>query len=355
MVAGQKEGSKFQHGLGVAVAAAAIALGQPVRTAHAGPVTVDGSLIPFADDALSVIKAQNAQIRLRQQRLHAQRLQAGQNAIRPIPTFSNDLNYQPARGPLVPLRTKSTALDTRGRLVQSGIGEVSAFVSGNLFCDLRETEGMGLHSDGVTIGADYRATAQFVGGLASTVSRRLATAGTATSAYLSFEPIESVFLDINASLGNYGARSGAAGFGLAGRTTARARALSMTLSRQQFMGPWVVSPYGRMDGASASIDNSAGLSMPARTLQAFSIGSLARTEWTSPYGTFVPQLSIELQRERLGLTHADTAASTTQGTLGFAMSTRMSRDMVAFAESRLMHRTGADSMHQAMLGLRMSF
>ena len=96
--------------------------------------------------------------------------------------------------------------------------------------------------------------------------------------------------------------------------------------------------------------------MPASYgLSAMALGSTAATTWTTPFGAVRPMVMVEIQKEVITVAGLGTTSSLTQGVVGFGMSTKVSRDMSAFAESRYQSDLAATLDRQMMLGVKFAF
>ena len=64
---------------------------------------------------------------------------------------------------------------------------------------------------------------------------------------------------------------------------------------------------------------------------------------------------LEVQKEIITVAGIGTTSSTTQGVIGFGLTTRVSPDMSAFAESRYASDLAATLDRQMMLGVKFAF
>ena len=131
----------------------------------------------------------------------------------------------------------------------------------------------------------------------------------------------------------------------------------MTLNHPRQTGGMHWSPYSRFDHITTDLENGGSpANFPtAYGLSALSVGSTASTTWGTPFGSVRPTLLVELHRETVSSAGVGSTDSQTQGVVGFGMTTRISRGVFAFAESRYESNLSATLDRQAMLGVRMAF
>ena len=184
--------------------------------------------------------------------------------------------------------------------------------------------------------------------------------GTTLSAYLTLQPLDRIFLDMSLSYGVHQAqdREVARTTGLPHATVEGvSRAFSVSLNHPRQVGEWFWSPYSRYDHIVTDVDaRSQSTAMPASYgLSAMALGSTAATTWTTPFGAVRPMVMVEIQKEVITVAGLGTTSSLTQGIVGFGMSTKVSRDMSAFAESRYQSDLAATLDRQMMLGVKFAF
>src|SRR5690606_36574404 len=136
--------------------------------------------------------------------------------------------------------------------------------------------------------------------------------------------------------GSHQARAGEAGAAGVGAISLddTSRGFTMTLNNPRQIGEWYWSPYSRYDRIQTDIDVGMSTSSPlSYGLSAVSLGSTAATTWTTPFGAIRPMVMLEVQKEVITVAGIGTTSSMTQGVIGFGLTTRVSPDMSAFAES----------------------
>ncbi len=298
------------------------------------------------------VRAHQAQIRSRQARVRDRRAP-------PLPRFANGLTMSNDKA-TVPLRLKDAPAPGRPRLAPGTIGRHNGFVRGDIASDPGDSSGSGLSTADLTLGSDYRFSEDaMVGVAAGRLSTREAV-GTTLSAYLTVQPVERLFVDLSLSVGAHRARFGPARLpAVAGSAIEGvSRGFSLALNHPRQVGQWTWSPYGRVDHVTTEAETQTGAAAPiavTRELSAWSVGSVVETIWATPFGEMRPVVLVELQRELTGPDGGGSTAGQTHGVLGFGMTTKVSREMSAFAESRYAQAGGTDLDRQVMLGVKLAF
>lgn len=306
-------------------------------------------------DSIDALRNQGSQIRARQLRVREARTLNG------LPRVDSTLSIADDRLS-APLKFRDRGLPPGVSIAPSAIRRVNTYLAGNLHSAEASADGSDLTTGGVTIGADYGIDESTLFGMAVTRMQGDHSSGNAVAAYLSLEPVDEIFLDLSASAGTYASRAS-----LAEPTWHRAvvggqsRGYSVQLTHSRRFGDWAISPFSRYEwietGARFGPAGSVGLA-GERCQATFSIGGLVTTSVGTPLGTFHPRLLFEMQRESTtpgGLGLAPTRAR--QGLVGLGLTTRLTREVSAFAESRLRQEQGASdaSEKRALVGLRMRF
>jgi hypothetical protein len=314
------------------------------------PVTMD-----FRAAAQDSIRAHQGQIRARQVRVRQSRSQADLPRIANNLTMSSDQRSVPLQ-----LRNRpAPAMPGLKNIAPSSLGVINSFIRGDLYTDGDNNTASSVTTTDLTFGSDYRVSEDFMFGMAAGRLHGGDATGTTLSAYMTMQPLDRIFLDMSLSYGIHQARttdlaaSGAAITGLEGTS----RGFTMTLNNPRQIGEWYWSPYSRYDRIQTEVDvTTSPVSSPlSYGLSAVSLGSTAATTWTTPFGAVRPMVMLEVQKEIITVAGIGTTSSLTQGVVGFGMTTRVSRDMSAFAESRYHSDLAATLDRQMMLGVKFAF
>ncbi|MGE0802687.1 MAG: autotransporter domain-containing protein [Lautropia sp.] len=335
-----------------ASAQAAVGLAAQQDTAGDATHSAAGGMALTAGGGASVLAVQSQDgIRAHQAQLRARQLRLRDTRSPTLPRFSSGVTVSDDQAS-IPLRLQ----DSPGRrtLAQSPYQRFNSYTRGDLRSDSGDTNGAGLSTTDLTVGTDYSYSPDATIGVAvGRLSTREAF-GTTLSTYLTVQPVERIYLDVSLSVGRHQARAdGAAADGIS-------RGFSVALNHPRQVGHWTVAPYTRYDHLIADVDGAldgGSTTLPvSRDVNAVSIGSIAETSWSSPFGALRPTVVVELQREAIAVAGAgDAAVVQTHGTFGVGMTTRVSRDMSAFAESRYTQSATADFDRQVMLGVKLAF
>lgn len=306
-------------------------------------------------DSIGALRTQSSQIRARQLRVR----EAGrQNSL---PLVDSTLSISDDRLS-APLKLRDRGLAPGVRLAPSATRRVNTYVAGNLYSSAAGHDASDLTTSGVTIGADYSFDESMLFGLAVTRMQGDNSNGSAVAAYLSLEPIDEVYLDVSASSGSYASRTRVLEpVWHRASVTGQSRGYSVQLTHSRRFGDWAISPFSRYEWneTDARFGPGDGVGLGQQYQSLFSIGGLVTTSLGTPIGTVHPRLLLELQREStvpgsVGL--MPTRAR--QGLVGVGLTTRLTREVSAFAESRLRQEQGAPdaaSEKRALVGLRMRF
>ncbi len=301
------------------------------------------------------VRAHQAQLRARQARVRHGRSQSA------LPRLANDLTMSGDQGS-IPLQSKKPAPPKPGLKVldPSSIGVTNAYVRGNLHTPVGADKPDVTTTD-LTIGSDFRVSEDLMIGAAAGGLGNAEAGGATVSAYVTTQPLEKVFVDMSMSYGAHHSRSkwarsatGSASDALDGTS----RALSISLNTPRQIGEWHWSPYSRYDRVVTDVAAraaSAAAATASYDLSAMALGSTAATTWTTPFGPVQPMVMVEIQREVVTVAGIGTTASQTQGVVGFGMTTKVSRDMSAFAESRYASDLAATLDRQMTMGVKFAF
>ena len=305
-------------------------------------------------DSISAMRTQSSQIRARQLRVREARRLNGLPLVDSTLTLADDRLS-------APLKLRDRGLPPGVSIAPSATLRVNSYVAGSLYSSEADADSSDLTTGGVTVGADYGFDESLLFGLAVTRMQGDHSSGNAVAAYLSLEPIDEVFLDLSASSGSYASRARVVEpVWHRAMVGGQSRGYSVQLTHSRHYGDWSISPFSRYEWveteARLSSTGSVGLGQQYQSL--FSIGGLITTSVSTPIGTVHPRLLLELQRESTvpgGLGLAPTRAR--QGLVGVGLTTRLTREVSAFAESRLRPEQGAPdaSEKRALVGLRMRF
>lgn len=313
----------------------------------------------FRANAQDAIRAHQAQVRARQVRVRQAKSQAA------LPRFANNLTMSGDQGS-IPLQLRNAPPPAGGafpglkRVEPGTMGVINSFIRGDLYTDADNNTASSVSTTDLTVGSDYRVSEDFMFGMAAGRMHTGDAGGTTLSAYMTMQPLERIYVDMSLSYGVHQARSGeAAAPGVAGgNLEGVSRGFSMTLNNPRQIGEWYWSPYSRYDRIQTDVDMgtlSAASSPLSYGLSAVSLGSTAATTWTTPFGAVRPMVMVEVQKEVVTVAGLGTTSSQTQGVVGFGMTTKVSRDMSAFAESRYESDLAATLDRQMMLGVKFAF
>ena len=307
----------------------------------------------FLDQAQGGITTHQAQIRARQKRL-------AKASSRDVPRFQNQLQLKD-RASSIPLTVASSPQPGYARLLNSAPGKTNVYVRGTLY-SINNSSGLGLTTPDTMIGSDQQVNEDVaIGFAAGRISTRKAS-GTLLSAYLSLQPLPAVLVDMSVSLGAHRARHEflkgytAPGLGISGHS----QALSLEINRapQNLLG-WTFSPYSRYDLVATQLDSDSlqGQGLRSnRQLSSLSFGSIMETDWFGFLGSIQPRLQLELRHQITEGTGSIRQRYKTHGMIGLGLTSRLSRDMATFAESRYAAESGSASPESlVMLGIRLFF
>lgn len=340
------------------LAGAVLAAGLWVQPATAQVVVRDLQPVSmqFTTAAQNGIRAHQAQVRGRQVRVREAKSAAA------LPRMANNLTMSSDQGS-IPLRRRDAppAPAAGKKLAPSTMGVINSFIRGDLYTDAENGTASGLSTTDVTVGSDYRFSEDLMLGLAAGRLKTGEAIGTTLSAYLTLQPLDRIFLDMSLSYGVHEARLGDAmqASGLEGASVEGvSRGFTMSLNHPRQIGEWHWSPYSRYDHVVTNVDaraHSAAATPVSYGLSAVSLGSTAATTWATPFGAIRPMVMLELQKEVLTVSGVGTTVSQTQGVVGFGMTTKVSRDVSAFAVSRYESDLAATLDRQMMLGVKFAF
>jgi len=314
----------------------------------------------FRASAQDGIRAHQNQVRARQVRVRQARNPGG------LPRFANNLTMSGDQGS-IPLRLRDAPVPppkphALKQVAPSTMGVINSFIRGDLNSDPDNGTASGLATTDLTVGSDYRVSEDLMFGLAAGSLHTGDTTGTTVSAYMTLQPLERIFLDMNLSYGMHQARSAdTSSTAPAARVSTEgvSRSFSMTLNHPRQIGEWYWSPYSRYDRVVTDVDTSSAAAASTTPLSyglsAVSVGSTAATTWATPFGAVRPMVMVEVQQEVISVAGVGTTSSVTQGVVGFGMTTKVSRDMSAFAESRYESDLAATLDRQMMLGVKFIF
>lgn len=346
--------------LGAALATIAVAALVPANSAAAQVLVRDLHPVSmqFRSTAQDAILDHQAQVRSRQIRVR----QARQTPLG-LPRFVNNLSMSGDEGS-IPLRMRdrpAAPAKVQGpkKVAPGTTGVISSFIRGDLHTE--SDSATGLSTTDLTLGSDYRVSEAMMVGLAVGGLRSAAGTGSTVSAYMTLQPIDRTFLDVSLSYGSHRSRDPRS---LILGDTAHAaiqgvsRGFSMTLNHPREVGAWYWSPYSRYDHVTTDVAAgvpSASASPLTFALSAVSLGTTAATTWGTPLGSVRPMVVIEVQRETVTVAGGGATPPQIQGTVGLGMTTRVSRNLLAFAESRYESTLEATLDRQMMLGVRLAF
>lgn len=331
-------------------------VGQPGSARAEPPLALavaDTAVSYLFDDSVGALRTQASQIRARQLRVRQT------SASRSLPLIDSTVSISDERRS-APLKARDRGLPAGLRIAPNTAGRVNTYFSGRIHSGEASEGGRDLTTRGVTIGADYSFDDNFLIGLAVTRMHGDYSRGNALAAYLSLEPIDELFFDFSAASGSYSARAfGESAFSNA-FATGQSRGYSFQFSHSRHYGDWSIAPFSRYEWIETDGQVLVGgFGRPAYHSQwTVAIGGLVTTRLGTPLGTLHPSLLLELQRETTTPTGvASPPVRARQGLVGLGLTTRLSREVSAFAESRLRQEQGSTpaSEKRALLGLRMLF
>ena len=310
----------------------------------------------FGSSVHDGVRAHQAQVRSRQMRVRQARTRAGLPQVANNVTMSSDRARIPLQRRAAPSSRPAARL-----LAPSTVGVINSFIQGDLYTDSENRTASSLSTTDLTVGSDYRHSEHLLVGVAASRMSTGDTAGNTMAAYMTLQPVDRIYLDMSLSYGEHQARP-APGLSAGGAADAAvggtSRGFSLSLNHPRQVGEWFWSPYSRYDHivTDLSATSSAAASAPlSYGLSAVAMGSTAQTTWTTPFGAIQPMLMVEVQKEVRTVTGLGTTSSFTQGIVGFGLTTRVSRNMSAFAQSRYESDLGATLDRQMMLGMKVAF
>jgi hypothetical protein len=346
--------------IGLAAAGLALAIGIAASPATAQVLVKD--LQPVSMQLRSAaqdgVRAHQTQVRARQVRVRRAKNQAELPRIANGLTMSDDRNSIPLRLREAP--PAASGLRGLKMIAPSTEGVINSFIRGNLHTDADNGTASALSTTDLTVGSDYRVSEDLMFGLAAGRLYTAGALGTTFSAYVTLQPHDRFFLDMSLSYGMHRTRGEAAYAGGLADAGAEgiSRSFSMSLNHPRQIGEWYWSPYSRYDRIVTDVESSAQSTsaLPVSYgLSALSLGTTGATTWTTPFGAVHPMVMLELQKEVITVAGIGTTSSLTQGVVGFGLTTQVSRDVSAFAESRYESELGATLDGQMMLGMKLSF
>ena len=314
------------------------------------PVSMD-----FRAAAQDSIRAHQAQVRARQVRVRQSKSQAD------LPRFTNNLTMSgDQRSIPLQLRNKPAPAPTvpgLKRIAPSSVGVINSFIRGDLYTDGDNDTASSLTTTDLTVGSDYRVSEDFMFGMAAGSLHTGDATGSTVSAYMTMQPLQRIFVDMSLSYGVHQSHGGEVAATGVGSLEGTSHGFTMTLNNPRQIGEWYWSPYSRYDRIQTDLDTglTSGTAPMSYGLSAVSLGSTAATTWTTPFGAVRPMVLVEVQREIITVAGVGTTSSMTQGVVGFGMTTKVSRDMSAFAESRYHSDLAATLDRQMMLGVKFGF
>jgi hypothetical protein len=306
----------------------------------------------FGDGTIG-LRNQSGQIRSRQQRIRQRPV------TRQVPLIESTVSISNERM-AAPLQVRDSGLPPGTRIAPSSARRVNSYFTGHLHSSMAASGGADLSTGGVTFGADYEVDDNLLFGLATTRLQNDNSRGQAVAAYTSIQAIEAIYVDMNVSIGRYGSRAADTAAAASAAAEGLAQGYSVQVSHPRDIGDWSVTPFSRYEriDAAGSVDALPGSLPDRQSLSTYALGGLLTTAIGTPLGTIRPQLLVELQHERtLPAAVGVSSVRATQGLVGIGMTTRMTREMSAFAESRLRQEQGGTngSEKRALVGLRLLF
>ncbi len=326
-------------------------------TQHACAQVIVGDLqqvsMQFGSSAHDGVRAHQAQVRSRQVRVRQARSRAN------LPQFANKVTMSSDRAS-IPLQRRGGPAPAARLLAPSTSGVVNSFIQGDLYTDSDNRTASSLSTTDLTVGSDYRHSDQLLFGVAASRMSTSDTFGNTVSAYVTLQPVDRIYLDMSLSYGEHNARHGqglSAGSPADASVGGASRGFSLSLNHPRQVGEWFWSPYSRYDHIVTDVlaTTAAAATPLSYGLSALAMGSTAQTTWSTPFGAIQPMLMVEVQKEVRTVTGLGTTSSFTQGIVGFGLTTRVSRNMSAFAQSRYESDLGATLDRQMMLGMKVAF
>lgn len=323
--------------------------------ANASPATrYRDATLSFVDQAQGSIHTHQTQIRTRQQRL----TKAGG---RDLPRFHSQLELAD-RSSSIPLQPLPSLRPGTSRLLNSAPGKTNVYIRGTLH-SINNSDGLGLTTPGTIIGSDQQVNEEVAIGFAAGRISTRKSSGTILSAYLSLHPSRELMFDMSVSLGTHRARrdflqkyASTGDLGISGYS----QALSLSINRQpRLFHGWSFSPYSRYDLVATRL-GTARLDMSdwhgSRSLSSLSFGSVLETDWFSALGSIRPRLQLELRHQIVDGHGLVRQRYKTHGMIGLGLTSRLSREMATYAESRYAAQSGnATPESLLMLGIRLFF
>ncbi|MDO4231584.1 MAG: autotransporter outer membrane beta-barrel domain-containing protein [Lautropia sp.] len=307
----------------------------------------------FADQVQGSVQTHLSQIRARQQRLIRAR-------GRDLPRFMNQLELADSSSS-IPLQPIPYLRDTGNRLLHSAPGKTNVYIRGTLY-SINNGDGLGLTTPGTIIGSDQLVKEDVAIGFATGRITTRKSSGTLVSAYLSMQPTSALMVDMSLSLGQHRARNDFLQSYANGRlgVSGYSQALSLSVNRQpQLFRGWTFSPYSRYDVVATRIEAGrldANHWHGSRAQSSLSFGSVMETEWFGMFGPIQPRLQLEVRHQIADGSGLVNTRYKTHGMIGLGLTSRLSRDMATFAESRYATESGsANPESLLMLGIRLFF
>ncbi len=314
--------------------------------------TYQQASLSFIEHTQNSIHAHQAQIRSRQERL-------SRSSSRDIPRFQNLLELSDRRSS-IPLRQRAGIQPAAARLLNSAPGKTNVYVRGTLH-SISNTSGLGLSTPGTIIGSDQQLNEDMAIGFAAGRISTVKSSGTVLSAYVSIKPLRAWMMDLSVSLGTHRARTDfLQGYASTSGIQGTSRALSLSINRlPRTLYGWTLSPYSRYDLIATEVDSHAqnGQSWHGSQAQSsLSFGSILETDWFGLLGAVRPRLQLELRHQITDGSGLISIRQKTNGMIGLGLTSRVSRDMATFAESRYAAQSGnANPESLLMLGVRLFF
>lgn len=310
----------------------------------------------FGSSAHDGVRAHQAQVRSRQVRVRQARSRTS------LPQVANNLTMSSDRAS-IPLKRRDTPPPKPAAklLAPATTGVINSFIQGDLYTDADNQTGSSLSTTDLTVGSDYRYSEHLLFGVAASRMSTSDTVGNTMSAYMTLQPVDRIYVDMSVSYGEHHARHapGLSAGSLADTSVGgTSRGFSLSLNHPRQVGEWFWSPYSRYDHivTDVSATTAAAATTPlSYGLSAVAMGSTVQTTWATPFGAVNPMLMVEVQKEVRSVTGLGTTSSFTQGIVGFGLTTRVTRNMSAFAQSRYESELGATLDRQMMLGMKVAF
>lgn len=307
----------------------------------------------FADQVQGSVQTHLSQIRARQQRLTKAR-------SRDLPRFMNQLELADSSS-RIPLQPIPGLRDTGNGLLHSAPGKTNVYIRGTLY-SINNGVGLGLTTPGTIIGSDQLVKEDVAIGFATGRITTRKSSGTLLSAYLSMQPTSALMVDMSLSLGQHRARHDFLQNYASGKlgVSGYSQALSLSVNRQpQLFHGWTFSPYSRYDLVATRVEAGQLNSHwhGSRAQSSLSFGSVMETEWFGGmFGPIQPRLQLEVRHQIADGSGLVNTRYKTHGMIGLGLTSRLSRDMATFAESRYAAESGsANPESLLMLGIRLFF